>query len=302
MTGPRNASTGWEGHRSYKYRDADYPSVTSILKLGRPQPWMGPWAAKEVGQLAVACMEDGLSIVQLEELDRGLHEATKTHIDRHKNKCPYQPSAIGYLKSSPWRKRDKAADAGTERHETLEALSMGETLPEDAPGREQIEAWRDAYRPRFVETEFQVVNTEHGYAGSGDLIADIYGRRILLDLKTSKLFDGQGKRKSVPRDWSLQLAAYLYAERIFLDDESWPMTPVEDCAVLWIPSDAPEQWMFVNVPANGAEFAAFLAAKHTHDDHVKYERTGTPATIILPQAVSVEEVSLRPRLRVLAGG
>src|SRR5690606_36176389 len=138
----------------------------------------------------------------------------------------------------PWRIRDEGADAGTERHETLEvmsALAAGDRLPDDALGREQLEAWRDAYRPEFLESEFQVVSPSKGYAGSGDFLARIYGRTVLGDLKTSKLFDGQGRRKTVSRDWSLQLAAYRYADYISRDDDQWTMPPIDDCAILWIP-------------------------------------------------------------------
>ena len=301
MTAPRNATAEIGSYRSYQFRGQSYPSVTTILGLGRPKAWLGAWAAKMVAETAVSDLST-MGASALDEwltYDEAAHAATKTHQTRHKNKCPHVPSATGYLKAAPWRKRDAAADAGTERHETFEALSMGDTIPEDAPGREQLEAWRDAYRPKVLDAEAQVVNPDVGYAGSFDLLADIYGRTTLIDLKTSKLHDGQGRRKNVDRDWSLQLAAYRHATYIFRDDESWTMPPIDDCAVLWVPSDAPEQWMFLNVPANGDEFAAFLAAKATHDDHRKYEKTGTPATLILPQALSVEDVPLRPRLRLV---
>lgn len=304
MSGPRNATAEIGSRRHYEFRGKTYPSVTTILSLGRPKEWLGAWAAKTVAETAIGGLLGGATIEMWEQADRELHDATKTHQARHKNKCPYTPSAVGYLKAAPWRLRDAAADAGTARHETFEvmaALAAGDRLPDDAPGREQLEAWRDAYRPDILDSEAQVVNTEVGYAGSFDLLARIYGRVTLIDLKTSKLLDGQGRRKPVSRDWSLQLAAYRYAQFIFRDDEAWTMPPIDDCAVLWVPSDAPEQWMFLNVPANGAEFAAFLAAKATHDDHRKYEKTGAPATMILPQALTVDEVSLRPVLTLVKG-
>ena len=310
MTAPRNATTNEWGSRYYEHRGVRLPSVTSILKAGRPQEWMGFWSAKITAQLALAGIEAGQPIeCWAIEFDRE-HEATKTHQTRHKNKCPYDKltvseKALRWLKAAPWRKRDAAAEHGDERHKTFEhlgSIAAGELLPIDAPGRAQIEAWRDAYRPEFLDSEFQVLNLTHGYAGSGDTLARVYGRVTLIDLKTSRLFTDDGKRKNVDRDWSLQLAAYRHAEYIFRDDERWTMPPVDDCAILWIPSDAPEQWMFLTLAANGDEFAAFLAAKHTHDDHRKYEKTGTPATLILPQALTVDEVSLRPVLKLVQGG
>ena len=283
---PRNATAEIGNRRAYTFQGQSYPSVTTILKLGRPKEWMGAWAAKMVAEAAEAGVEQWgpTAIQQWIDLDRDAHAATQTHIERHTKSCPHIPSALGYLKGTPWRKRDEAADAGTLRHATLEAMAAEQALPDDAPGREQLEAWRDAYRPRILESEAQVVNTADGYAGSLDLIADVYERRLLIDLKTSKRYDGSGRPKNVDRDWCLQLAAYRYAALIFEDDRSWSMPEVEGAAVLWVPSDRPEEWMFLEVPAGGTEYAAFLAAKHTHDDYRRFEKLAL-GDMILPRAV-----------------
>lgn len=282
---PRN-SAEIGSRRTYVFDGQTYPSVTTILGLGRPKEWMGAWAAKEVAMLAEEGVErwGPLAIDEWIRLDREAHAATVTHQTRHKTSCPHIPSALGYLKAAPWRKRDTAADAGTARHKTLEALAAEQTLPDDAPGREQLEAWRDGYRPLVLDSEAQVVNPTDGYAGSLDLIAEVYGRRLLIDLKTSKKYDGGGRPKNVSRDWCLQLAAYRYATWMFADEERWSMPQVEGAAVLWVPSDAPDEWAFVEVPAGGAEFAAFLAAKATYDDYTKHEKLAL-GSIILPQAL-----------------
>ena len=253
---PHNASAEIGQRRKYTFRGEAYPSVTTVLKLGRPKEWLGAWAAKMVAEAAVDGTDDWLA------WDRD--------------------EAIKYLKGSPWRKRDAAADAGTLRHDTLEAIAHEQDIPLDAPGREYLEAWRDAYRPLITESECQVINLTVGYAGSLDLIAEVYGRRLLIDLKTSKLYDGQGRPKNVDRDWCLQLAAYRYAEHIFEDDRIWSMPEVEGAAILWMPSDAPEAWKFIEVPAGSEEWSAFLAAKATHDDYRKHEKASV-GQIILPQ-------------------
>lgn len=283
---PRNATAEIGQRRKYTFRGTDYPSVTTILKLGRPKEWLGAWAAKEVAMEAEAGVERwGFETLQRWiDADRDAHHATLTHQKYHKARCPHIPSAVGYLKAAPWRKRDAAADEGTARHATLEAIAAGRPIPNDAPGREQLEAWRDSYRPLVRESECQVVNVEDGYAGSLDLIAEVYGRRYVIDLKTSKLYDGSGQRKSIDRDWCLQLAAYRYATWIFEDDEIWELPLVEAAAVLWVPSDAPDEWTFVEVPAGGAEYSAFLAAKQTHDDYRKHEKQSL-GELILPRAL-----------------
>lgn len=286
MSGPRNATAEIGQRRKYTFRGVDYPSVTTILKLGRPKEWLGAWAAKEVAAEAEAGVErwGPLAVAEWAALDRQLHQATATHQQRHKATCPHIPSAIGYLKGTPWRKRDAAADAGTSIHDVLEAMAFGREIPADAPFHDYLVAWRDAYRPHILESEAQVVNVDDGYAGSLDLIADIYGRRLVIDLKTSKLYDGSGQRKGVDRDWCLQLAAYRYATHTFDDDASWEMPLVDGAAVLWLPQDAPDEWQFIEVPAGGAEYAAFLAAKATHDDYRAFEKQSL-GVLILPQAM-----------------
>lgn len=283
---PRNATAEIGQRRKYTFRGIDYPSVTTILKLGRPKEWLGAWAAKTVAEEAEAGVERW-GITALErwiDLDHDAHCQTATHQKSHKNKCPHVPSAVGYLKGTPWRKRDASADAGTSIHDVLESLAYNRPIPEDAPAREQLQAWLDAYAPRIRESEAQVVNTEQGYAGSLDLIADVYGRTLVIDLKTSKLYDGSGQRKNVDRDWCLQLAAYRYAEWIFEDDKAWELPIIEGGAVLWVPQDAPDEWQFIEVPAGATEYRAFLAAKQTHDDYRTHEKQSL-GELILPRAL-----------------
>lgn len=286
MSAPRNATAEIGKRRSYTVRGQKIPSVTTILGLGWPKEWMGAWAAKEVATEAEAGVEQygPLAIQEWINLDRDLHNATKTHIERHQTKCPHVPSALGYLKGTPFRKRDKAADAGSSIHDVLEALAHEQPIPDDAPLREYLEAWRDAYRPRILESEAQVANLTDGYAGSLDLIADVYGRRLIIDLKTAKRYDGRGVPINVHRDWMIQMAAYRYAEIIFEDDREYEMTEVEGAAVLWLPQDAPDEWQFIEVPAGSKEFAAFLAAKAIHDDYTAHEKASL-GELILPRAL-----------------
>lgn len=257
---PRNATAEIGQRRKYTFQGVDYPSVTTILKLGRPKEWLGAWAAKMVAEAAVDGTDDW------QAWDREV--------------------AIKHLKGSPWRKRDTAAALGTSIHDVLEALAYGREIPADAPSRDRLEEWREVYRPAIYASEAQVVNPTDGYAGSLDLIADIYGRRLLIDLKTGKRLDGQGRVRNIDRDWCLQLAAYRYATYTFEDERSWSMPEVDGCAVLWVPSDVPDFWALIELPAAGAEYAAFLAAKATHDDYRRYERQAL-GEIILPQALEV---------------
>ena len=230
---PRNASTEIGQRRKYTFRGTDYPSVTTILKY-TPKEWLGAWAAKVVATTAV----DGYEALGRAIASQGAQ------------------AALQALKRTPWAVRDKAADFGSAKHAVLEALVAEQDIPETVHHRE-IEEWRDTYQPLVLFSEAQVVNTAVGYAGSLDLIAEVYGRRLLIDLKSSSVLD------HVMR---MQLAAYRYAEAVFEDDRIVAEMPeVEGCAVLWIPRDQPELWQFLEVDAGAEAWRAFLNVKGTHD-------------------------------------
>lgn len=251
MTSPRNASTEIGQRRKYSFRGTDYPSVTTVLKY-TPKEWLGAWAAKMVATEAVTGYEAlGLAIAE-----QGAEAALKA------------------LKRTPWVKRDAAADFGSAKHAVLEALVAEQDIPVTVHHRE-IEEWRDAYQPLVLFSEAQVVNTAVGYAGSLDLIAEVYGRRLLIDLKSSSVLD------HVMR---MQLAAYRYAESVFEDDRIIAEMPiVEGCAVLWIPRDHPEQWQFIEVEAAAEAWRAFLNVKGVHDFLRAHEKRAV-GELILPRA------------------
>lgn len=250
MTQPKNASA-FQGQRSYLWNDEKLPSVTTILQ-SYPKPWLGAWAAKMVAEYACTNADEW---VDLPVEDR-----------------------IRHLKGVPWRKRDDAADFGTALHESLAALVAGKkvkTYPgADAHVRALVEWW-DTYRPLVYDSEVQVFNLSEGYAGSLDLIADIYGRRLLIDLKSGS---------AIGHDVRLQLAAYRFAEFIGEDDHRIADVPsVAGCAVLWIPRDNPAFWQFIEVPAGAAEFNEFLGIRRLHT-YVKSNEKSAIGELILPQA------------------
>jgi hypothetical protein len=249
---PRNA-IAYQGARHYLWRGVKLPSVTTILR-SYPKPWLGAWAAKDVATRAIMDGPD--------EPWRSLSSE----------------EAIAYLKGSPWRKRDVAADFGTALHESLALLVAGEQVI-TYPGAERhvqaLTEWWDAYRPQVTDSEVQVFNLAEGYAGSLDLIADVYGRRLLIDLKSGG---------AIGHDARLQLAAYRFAEFIGADDRYIADLPqVEACALLWIPRDTPEQWQFIEARAGAAEFNQFLAVKRLHGFVTDNDKRDV-GTLILPQS------------------
>lgn len=248
---PRNA-TSYQGQRHYSWNGDKLPSVTTVLQ-SYPKPWLGAWAAKVVAEYAASGNFDLSAFGSTEE-------------------------AIRHLKGTPWRKRDDAADFGSAIHEALAAHVAGRRMVVD-PGAyahaSAVEQWWDAYRPLVYDSEVQVFNTEHRYAGSLDLIAEVYGRRLLIDLKSGSV---------VGHDARLQLAAYRYAEFIGEDDRRIAEMPsVDGCAVLWVPRDDPRSWQFIEVLAGAAEFSQFLALRRLHDFIQIHKDLGL-GELILPQA------------------
>jgi hypothetical protein len=114
--------------------------------------------------------------------------------------------------------------------------------------------WCDTKKPRWIRNEFQVFNRRFNYAGSVDALVEIDGYLLILDVKTSK---------SVHRDYSLQLAAYRYAE--FLaepDGTEAPVPGVDGGVILHVRNGACE---LLEIPCGPAEFSAFTACRGLYD-------------------------------------
>lgn len=253
---PRNAKLTKEG-RIYTLPGGEkVPSVTTVLGI-LDKPWMGPWAAKMVATEAVD------NRTWWSELARD--------------------EAISYLKGFPFRKRDEAGELGTAVHEVSEALASD--LPFDVPAYllpyyDALRAWHDAYRPEVLATEWQVAGGygDYGYAGSFDLLARVHGRVYLIDLKTSKEFDHK---------WRLQVAAYM-AGTPFRDGEylDWPALP-DAGAVLWVPSDRPEQWQFLELDLEAADHEAFAQARAIYVWNQRRKKD-PGASLVLPRTEDME--------------
>lgn len=106
-----------------------------------------------------------------------------------------------------WDVRDAAGTRGTSIHDAAERLALTGRAPKlsEFPEEDQgfvgaLAGWWLQARPRKIATEVIVASLEHRYAGRFDLLADINGRRCLVDFKTS--------RRVYPREMFLQLEAY----------------------------------------------------------------------------------------------
>lgn len=209
------------------------PSVTTILSV-LDKPALPRWAAKETAQFAIDNKDSWVNLPA--------------------------DAALDLLKGAAWRKRDRAADAGTDAHSYMESLMNGSVdinAQFDPPGlglaAANVRAILKRLQPTPISIEGTVWSDNYGYAGSYDAIVQIDGKTTLVDLKTSS---------GVYADYALQLSAYKFAETILLPDgQELVMPEIEQCQIWHAPKDG--KWSVVNVDVDRAEFNVFLAALET---------------------------------------
>lgn len=201
--------------KGHYYVDADgarVPGVTTIIGDGLPKPALVNWAAETTAKAAI------------DEWDALTKLKPSFRLDK--------------LKAARWAEKDAAAKRGTEIHRLAELAVAGEPVepPDELLG--YVEAYvrfLDAFKVSPVHVEFSVASYQYGYAGTGDLIADldiprVGKKRLLIDLKSSK--------SGIFGETALQLSAYRYADALLLGDSEVPMPEVDDCAAVHIRGDA----------------------------------------------------------------
>ena len=175
-------NTKKDGSRTYEVVDPHnpgetlvLPSVTTVLRVVN-KPALLYWAANQVSNYAI---ENHAEIGKLLEKD-----------DRD--------GAYRLLKGSPWSKRDKAADVGTQVHDLIEkAILEGKDSPSlvDVPVKavpyvQAFQSFVENYEGSFEASEMTVFNLTHGYAGTLDALWKTPKGQIgALDWKTR-----QGKK------------------------------------------------------------------------------------------------------------
>ena len=103
--------------------------------------------------------------------------------------------------------KDAAADLGTLVHSWIEAEMRGKPTPTIPPEhKEKAESamlgffeWQSAFKLESTGSEVRLVSEWHAFGGTIDYPCLLNGRRVILDLKTSK---------DVYPDHRIQLAAY----------------------------------------------------------------------------------------------
>jgi hypothetical protein len=207
MTSPVLATKG-PGGRWYEIPDPIIkggfrgPSVTTILSNGIPAPALKAWGEKLVATYAV------------------------DHADAWR-KLP-RNDAIDHIKRAPYRQLNEAGNRGTDIHTIAQRILDGidpDSWEGQTYGRfaHYIADFIADYDIDVLGYERTIINTEHNYAGSYDLLCRIGDETWLLDWKTSKGVHGK---------FALQLSAYANATHQIVGNTAQPMPPVDRLGIV----------------------------------------------------------------------
>jgi len=256
MSAPRNSRSVGRS-RWYDFNGLSAPSVTTVLDA-LPKWSLMTWYASQAAGAAVEALRSEKTtadvFARLAEEQFSSHAETKTHQERHKNKCDFEANAVNWLARAAERVRDAAGDRGTAVHKAAEHDYDVLNVPENARlAYGSYQKWLADFNPDILAKEFQVFRADpyRPYAGSGDLIAEVGGIVYIIDLKTGR---------SIRHDYRLQLAAYRYGllciDGAEIDHHGTDaLERIERCAILHLTDTGYE---FVEVEAGEAEHETFL--------------------------------------------
>lgn len=227
--------------RTYDIEGESYPSVTSVLNCLNDFLFVHiRWIEEGVGHL-VESIRENRKVETWDECGPGEYEKVESD-PRDLILDPRFVSRFGF------RKMKQKADAGTVRHRYLEDYSVG-IFPTD---KSDIIDWTTAtitgygfdldpmalaeeivpisrhlakWRPEILASESVCYDKTHRYAGTFDAIARYENhpkfKQGVIDLKP------QVERKHVA-----QLAAYNFAEFLYVDGMSRPKPAFDQCGIL----------------------------------------------------------------------
>jgi hypothetical protein len=245
MTNPKITTVTVNGYRHYKHpniKNLAAPSVTSIIDM-LPAPFLRQWNSKVTANAAV----DNIEFVN-ELLLANKHE-----------------KARAWLKAAPERELATAADVGDRVHKAIEERILNPDTPYDddlTPFMKNFDLFCVEYEPEWLFVEKSVFSVTHMYAGSFDAIANIRGKKTLIDFKTT--------RSGISAKVALQLAAYSRADVMFDGVTEMPMPQVDAAAALWL---RPDKWGFFPLRIDEDIFETFLALRRTFEWEARQSKT-----------------------------
>lgn len=127
----------------------------------------------------------------------------------------------------------EAGDRGKQVHGAIESLLKGEELSwinKKGDARYSLDVWQmilrfsefwKIHQPKLIGSEIHVFSDKYEYAGTIDLILEMFGEKWIIDIKTSN---------QIAPVYDYQLAAYNIAFNEIFD------TPVTRRGILWLKS------------------------------------------------------------------
>lgn len=160
-----------------------------------------------------------------------------------------------------WRKkRDSAAEKGTDAHAFIEAWIKDKSPlppfvdPEVANSFNNFLEWETAYKPDWQGTEIQVASEKYRFAGILDSLAIINDKMTLIDLKTSG---------GIKDEYMIQLAGLC----ICLEEMG---LTVDQRAILWLPKQGAHKFHIIDSDL-AKDKLAFLVAREFYEQKNLFE-------------------------------
>lgn len=213
----------------------EVPGCTSISGLFQDDGWKFAWPVKLMAEIVIREVNERI----LDQADQGL--------------CLGQIEPICARAKNAWReKRSKSADSGQKAHAEIEKYIKTGAVPflvepEVQHCFDQFLRWEEVAKPKWLASEIQVGSETHKFAGILDAVAEIDGKLVLVDFKTSS---------GIKKEYNIQLAGLMIClEEMCLEEMG--CVP-EQRAILWLPKDG--KYEYVSITSNlEYDKQAFLA-------------------------------------------
>lgn len=156
--------------RFYEIRGLRLPSVTTVLDV-ISKPALGPWYAAQERRYFEQAMKAALAVKKLD-----------------KEKLLERVGALVKGIKAADQAKHRSASIGQDVHAAIEAYLKGREVQVDEANRPMFEAWLEWWKRsglRALAIEKTVYSLRYGYAGTMDLYAELKGRPVVIDWKTT---------------------------------------------------------------------------------------------------------------------
>lgn len=249
-----------DDHRYYFDGEGPFPGVTTTMKTYDKSDVLVGWAKRETASFALRNLD---TLVAHRQHNAALPECAPCQ----KSYRPFDRDAAArrWISSIPDYLRDTAADLGTEIHSLAEKMAEDrddEVAVELRPYAQTYHRFLYEKQPEFLAIEYMGLNREHGYGGTGDIIARLNGGPVTaIDIKSWT--KPEPIKNTYYPETGMQLAACSRFEFIGRPNDPFEylMPEVEAHAVLLLGA---EEYRLIPYAVTDQTFDAFLACLRLH--------------------------------------